>query len=114
MILNNVTTICASSFASQTSIKHVSFENNCALTKKIESSAFIKCSNLETIDIPYSTTLIGANAFYFCINLVNINFPVLLASIEKPTFMGCTKLETISFTDLENPSGKLAIGEKCF
>ncbi len=63
--------------AKSTSITSCEINSN---TKLIYYSAFIACSNLESITIPNSVTSIGDRAFYGCSSLQSINLPFVGSS----------------------------------
>ena len=54
--------------------------------------AFSGCTNLTSIVIPESVTMIGDNAFYGCSSLVSVNIPQNVTSIGYDAFGGCTSL----------------------
>lgn len=59
----------------------------------IADSAFMGCTNLETILIPDNTvTSIGRSAFEGCVNLKHINIPLSVVSIGDNSFIGCRSL----------------------
>lgn len=103
-----------------------------SLLKEIHSYAFTKCSNLKSIIIPWSVSLLGTNIFRHCISLEYVKFlvpiyPVTLENfqngyddkyhnnerrlrdIPNNTFFGCTSLRYINIPDTVH-----RIGKSCF
>lgn len=54
--------------------------------------AFLKCSNLVSIELPASITYIGKNAFTDCINLERIIMPSSIRIIDDAAFAHCRNL----------------------
>ncbi len=65
----------------------------------IESNAFEGCSALKTVTIPDSVTSIQGNAFYDCSSLSSVKLPSALKTIEDSTFTGCVSLNEIDIPD---------------
>lgn len=61
---------------------------------KIES-IFFNCSNLKTVSLPNSVTVIGSEAFKYCYKLKAINIPSSVKKIEKEAFASCSSLRNI-------------------
>ena len=68
----------------------------------IWNNAFYSCKNLTGIDIPLSLTSIGERAFDECENLKGIDIPQSLLYIAEEAFSLCTSLECIN-VDFQNP-----------
>ncbi len=71
-------------------------------TRYIYAQAFMDCTELERVSIPYSILSIGKEAFKNNTKLWVINFPTAaskLDSIEDNAFEGCTALEVIALPD---------------
>ena len=66
---------------------------------KIESWAFLRCTNLMRITIPDSVTKIGMGAFNGCASLTDITIPDSVIEIAGHTFCGCTRLTSITIPD---------------
>ena len=56
-------------------------------------------SDLVSVVLPESITVIDSMAFFGCDNLSSINFPAGLTRIGKKAFQGCTSLKSISLSD---------------
>ncbi len=91
-----------------TSVTNVSLRSD---TVGIGSSAFYKCSSLESITIPSSVTGIASSAFAYCSSLKTVAFgeESKLESIGYDAFDNCTSLESITI-----PSSVTSIGEDAF
>ena len=61
----------------------------------IGNSAFSKCNELISVNIPNTVTEIKDDAFNLCEELTEINLPNNLNSIGTWVFGGCTKLRTV-------------------
>lgn len=66
--------------------------------KVIEDLAFVKCVELENIDLSTVET-IGTGAFRGCTSLRSISLDSLKTSIEKETFLNCEKLKFVEISD---------------
>ena len=64
--------------------------------KEINYFAFMGCTNLTSVTIPDSVTIIGDSAFNGCTGLTNINIPDGITEIGTSAFNGCTGLISIS------------------
>lgn len=62
----------------------------------IESQAFARCSNLKKVYLPSSLTTIDRYAFDACSSLINITLPESLTSIGYGAFRNCIKLKGIN------------------
>lgn len=96
-----------------TLIKYPSHNKNTSYTvpdtvKIIGTSAFINCSNLESIDLPNSLTQINKSAFYNCekLSLVNVNssksdFNKVIMGVENDSLTDAR----ITYTDSSSATG---------
>ena len=75
----------------------------------IESFAFAKCINLNTIVISNSVKTIAQGAFAFCINLESVKLSEILEFIDISVFSDCEKLSSIDL-----PENITAIKEGAF
>ena len=75
----------------------------------IDGYAFYYCRALTSIEIPSSVTSIGYDAFYYCENLTSIEIPSSVTSIGGYAFYYCTGL-----TSIEIPSSVTSIGDNPF
>ena len=60
----------------------------------VASSAFMHISNIQTVNLPYATT-VGASAFYRCYSLNQVNLPVC-SYIEDNAFYNCRLLNQVN------------------
>lgn len=67
------------------------FTNN----KTIVNSAFLRCSALQQIKLPNTTTTLGYSAFQECSSLQGIELPSTLTKIEYSAFQSCTSLSVL-------------------
>lgn len=68
--------------------------------KEIGSRAFMKCAQLEQIDIPEGVVNIGASAFMDCSSLKNILIPASAETISDFNIVrGCSSLQTIKVAE---------------
>lgn len=88
--------ICEGAFSKWPYLKSVTIGNG---VRSIETSAFEKRTNLETITFSSGSSLeyIGYDAFYGCSKLTSISIPNTVTQIDGYAFYGCSKLETVSF-----------------
>lgn len=61
----------------------------------IGKQMFYECSNIQSIIIPNSVTVIDYGAFLYCTGLTTINIPHGVTRIEGSAFMSCSNLNTI-------------------
>lgn len=67
--------------------------------KRIESGAFCKCIDLESIKLPDSLRVIGDEAFKDCERLLSIIIPNSVVSIGKGVFAGCEYLQSVTLSN---------------
>ena len=79
-------------------------------TKGIADYVFCECTDLTSVIIPGSVTIIGNNVFEGCTSLVSLNIPSSVTTIGRYAFYGCTSLDVSS---LPIP-GSATIGEEAF
>lgn len=87
----------------------ITYNNVVYSVREIEEAAFYNCSDMTTIDIPESVTIIGGYAFSNCYGLTSINIPENVTSIENGTFSHCYRL-----TSIDIPNNVTSIGEDAF
>ena len=75
----------------------------------IGNDAFWNCSGLTSVNIPDSVTSIGSNAFEYCSYLTSVTIPGSVTSIGDAAFSEC-----ISLTSVDIPDGVTTIGEYTF
>ena len=64
--------------------------------------AFQGCTNLTSVTIPNSVTIIGDQAFWGCISLASVTIPNSVTNIGGVAFSGCGSLTAIT-VDTRNP-----------
>ena len=72
----------------------VTYNENTYPVTGINSSAFIDCTSLQSINFPSSLVSIGSYAFAGCSSLQSIDFPQSLVSIGSYAFAGCSGLQS--------------------
>lgn len=75
-------------------LKMVTFEEGIEL-ETINKQAFYGCSNLESITLPASVTIIDKEAFAWCTKLKTFVLDENIISLGEWAFNGCSSLETI-------------------
>lgn len=65
----------------------------------IDKCSFIKCQNLEKINLPESLEYIGLKSFAYCKKLMNINIGSNMTRIDDRAFESCNLLEEIDFSN---------------
>lgn len=93
-------------YSLQTSVKQVVIQENIT---SIGDYAFLNCSELTSIDIPYSVTSIGWEAFNGCVGLTSINIPNSISIIGNYAFRGCLGLTSVNI-----PNSVTSIGTEAF
>lgn len=91
-ICDGVTSVGGSAFEKCTNLISIELPNSIT---SIGYSSFKSCSNLENITIPNSVTYINNDAFYNCSSLNSISIPEKTTSIGSATFFGCSNLKQI-------------------
>lgn len=91
-IPNFIRTIGNAAFLGCTTLEQVSMPYS---VTRIAYEAFINCENLRSIEIPDSVILIGPSAFNHCERLERITFGKSLISIEVCAFWGCKSLKEV-------------------
>ncbi len=105
-IPNGVETICATAFYKCANLTSIEIPSS---VKVIEEWAFGICDSLESVVIPNNVTTIGNSAFYKCTELANIEIPDSVKVIEGWAFYKCTSL-----TEIIIPNSVTTIGESAF
>ena len=77
--------------------------------KHINDYAFIRCTSLESVDLPDNLETLGIGAFYGCSKIKEIEIPSNVSELHNFTFYNATVLENITLND-----GLESIGEKAF
>lgn len=81
---------------SSSKLKNIYFDSGCT---KICQGLFMKCKELEEVNIPDSINKIECAAFYFCSNLKKVTGMVNVKEIREIVFCGCTSLSEINLPD---------------
>jgi hypothetical protein len=103
-----INTIATSVFYYNRTILSVNFGTDCQINQ-LNLNQFYNCTNLSSIVLPNSITLIGASSFKNCNNLTNIVLPDTLTTIESSLFENC-----ISLTNITLPNSLTTIGNSAF
>ena len=90
---DSVKSIGESAFLRCTSLQEITIPYGIT---SIEASAFRGCSGLTSVTIPESVTTIGNEAFSSCTGLNNIIIPESIKSIGYSAFSGCSNIKYIS------------------
>ncbi len=75
----------------------------------IDGRAFHYCYYLSSVTIPNSVTTIGEDAFLSCNSLISVTFPSSLITIGKSAFSGCSSLTSVTI-----PNSVTTIGDGAF
>ena len=86
----------------------VTYSNYNYPVTSIGTSAFEGCSNLQSVTLPSSITVIYTDAFYGCTKLGSVNLPEGLTQIYQRAFYNCN----LSYITI--PSTVTSIGNKAF
>ena len=97
----NVTAIGPGAFKNCRQLRCVNFNGRTHIGI-IGASAFSKCWNLQTIDIPNSVTQIDSVAFYGCSDLKSVNIPNSIRYIGYNAFEDCNSLRKAEFESPES------------
>jgi len=95
---------------SGTELPEWAFENCTQLTSVslpdtltvIGRSAFSGCDNLSSVILPDALTTIGSSAFSGCISLTSVHIPAGVTSVGDYAFSRCSKLTSVTFENTEN------------
>ncbi len=91
---NNVKRICSSSFSYCGELESVELSEN---LQKIEGACFYSCDSLKNIVIPEYVSEIDYNAFAFSDSLENIYFKTNYIKIDYSAFYECTAIKNVYF-----------------
>lgn len=78
---------------------------------KILKSSFSDCSQLTSISLCETITVIGDNAFTKCTGLTQITLPNSITTIEEAAFLGCTALTEVVLSNSLTAIGNSAFAE---
>ena len=67
---------------------------------KIGESAFERCRQLTSVNIPESVTEIGLYSFYSCESMTSVNIPSSVTTICKNAFESCWKLTKVEISNI--------------
>ena len=88
-----------------TNVDTIYIDGSCSF---IAASAFYKCKNIISVDIPYFVTSIGEKAFYGCDSLTRVGIGDGVTHIGSKAFYGC------GITSITIPYNVSSIGERAF
>lgn len=91
-----VTKIDDSAFSQARELTSISLPNT---LRSIGHQAFLRCSQLKSIEIPMGVTSIKSGAFLECENLEAITIPNTVTEIGNAAFLGCSALKSLDFPD---------------
>jgi hypothetical protein len=94
-----------SAFKDFTELKSVTLPDTLTM---IYNNAFSGCTNLESVEIPNTVTVIGSNAFKNCSSLRSVTLPGKLSTIYSSVFAGCSSLENVTIPDTVTSIGSSA------
>ena len=100
-----VTSIGYEAFNSCTDMTSIEIPNTVTI---IDDFAFGNCTKLTKVNIPNSVIKIGSNAFANCKELTSLNIPESIVSINDYAFSNCDKLSTILMPDNITNIGTMA------
>ena len=95
VVPDNVTSIEAEVFYACEKLESVVLPENAALVVENGSFLFRECSNLKSVTLPKTLTVIGLQMFAECTSLESITLPEGVTYIEGGAFWGCTNLQKI-------------------
>ena len=78
--------------------------------KEIGKYAFSSCK-METVNIPYNTTIIGEGAFSECANLLNFEVPKNISELSTKVLKKCINLNEVSIPDTVTSMGESVFSE---
>lgn len=90
-------------------IQKIEAEDLCGVTN-IDYATFRLCSNLTSVTIPNSVTIIGRQAFDRCTNLTSITIPDSVTTIGESAFYDCNSLTSLIIPDSVTTIGNHAFG----
>lgn len=91
-----VTKIGNSAFAFRTNLKTINLPESITL---IDISAFEGCSSLENIELPKKLITLNYYAFENCTSLQSVVIPDSIRTIEEGAFQGCSQLQTLDLPE---------------
>jgi len=98
-----------SSSSANTNIKNIILSDSNKINK-LESDCFRDCSNLSSINIPTSVTVLGYFSLHNCSNLSSIVIPSSVSIIRDDSFKSCTNLTSINI----NSTSIKYLSSECF
>ena len=83
-------------FSYSEQLKYVSFQTGTKMNE-FNSTTFLECISLSTIQFPPAITKICSSCFKGCISLKSMNLPFSLETIEGEAFSGCSSLRDVKY-----------------
>ena len=78
----------------------VTYDGTTYSVTKIGESAFERCRQLTSVNIPESVTEIGLYSFYSCESMTSVNIPSSVTTICKNAFESCWKLTKVEISNI--------------
>ena len=96
-----ITAIPDDCFKECTGLKSISFGEDVTTIEAIGSSAFYGCTQLGSITIPNSVTIINAYAFQECSGMTEVSIPASVKAIGSNAFKDCSSLQNVKFASIQ-------------
>ena len=78
----------------------VNYKGNTYSVKEIGESAFMYCTDMNSVTIPSSVTKIGRDAFRGCSGMNSVMIPSSVTKIGRDAFWGCSGLTAVNINDI--------------
>lgn len=105
LYLSENSIVAEAQYAGRTDIQRCMMDGN---VEAIRNEAFMDCSSLKTVFIPYTMELIGNRAFMNCVSLEEIQVICNIDTLGDECFAGCTNLRNIRLSSYMNRIGTYA------
>ena len=105
---NEISTIGASAFNSCSNLQTIKLPDS---TTVIDTDSFRNCRSLTSVTIPDNVTEIGSYAFYLCSSLKSVTIGNSVTSIGNYAFRNCTSLTSVTIPDSVTSIGHSAFNQ---